>query len=193
MTSRALSRRWVRATWAGWVLGIPCIAAFALAGEAVGIGGAQVLVGLGMGAGVGVMQGRVIRGVTGRVGPWAWSCALGLALPFLAHDIARASGWEPRYSLYACVAAGGLITGAWQAVILRPHTRSPGAWVAASFAGWTLAAGAAALADATRVSPPVRGIVGALLYLGVTVLGGLVLGAVTGAALDWMLRRGPGA
>lgn len=193
MTSQALSRRWVRATWAGWLLGIPCIIALALAGEAVGIGGAQALVGLGMGVGVGVMQGREMREVTGRAAPWAWSCALGLALPFLAYDIARVSGWEPRYSLYACVAAGGLVTGAWQALILRPHVRRPGAWVAASSAGWTLAAGAAALADIVRVLPPVRGLAGALLYLGVTVLGGLVLGVVTGFALDRLVRREAGA
>ena len=35
---------WLRATWLGWILGVPLILVLALAGEAVGIGGAQVLV-----------------------------------------------------------------------------------------------------------------------------------------------------
>lgn len=51
------------------MLGIPFVAALALLGEAVGIGGIQVLVGLGMGAGIGWMQGRLMRGVLQHFGP----------------------------------------------------------------------------------------------------------------------------
>ena len=45
---------WLRATVAGWLLGVPLIVALALLGEAVGVGGAQFLVGVGMGAGLGL-------------------------------------------------------------------------------------------------------------------------------------------
>lgn len=182
-TGLTILRRWVRATWGGWLLGIPCIIAFALAGEAVGIGGSQVLVGAGMGAGVGLMQGRVMRGVLGKAAPWAWSTAIGLALPFLVFDLAKAAGREWPFSLYICVAVGGLIVGAWQARLLRPYFRGTGSWVAASAVGWSLSAGAAALADSGRVSQSVRGIAGALLFLGIVAFGGLVLGLVTGVAL----------
>src|SRR5262245_14229103 len=52
---------WVGATCVGWLLGVPIIFVFALIGEAVGIGGTQVLVGAGMGAGIGLMQALALR------------------------------------------------------------------------------------------------------------------------------------
>lgn len=58
--------RWIRATWVGWLAGIPMVALFALFGEVVGIGGAQILVGAGMGAAVGIAQGRALRTTLGR-------------------------------------------------------------------------------------------------------------------------------
>lgn len=190
MTSHAgLTRRWVRATWGGWLLGIPCIIALALAGEAVGIGGSQVLVGAGMGAGVGLMQGRVMRGVIGEAAPWAWYTAIGLALPFFGSDFARAAGRDWPFSLYPCIAIGGLIVGVWQARPLRPRFRGTTSWVAASAVGWSLSAGPAALADSGRISQSVRGIAGALLFLGIVAFGGLLLGLVTGAALARLPRQ----
>ena len=133
--------QWVRATWAGWILGIPLIVALALAGEAAGIGGAQVFVGAGMGMGIGFMQQRAMKGVLHQSGPWLWSCVVGLAVPFLVTDVAKAVGWNLRYSLHASVAFGGLIVGAWQALILRQRFRKTGSWVVASALGWTLAGG----------------------------------------------------
>jgi len=38
---------WLRATWLSWILGMPCIVLLALLGEALGLGGKQVLVGAG--------------------------------------------------------------------------------------------------------------------------------------------------
>jgi hypothetical protein len=187
--NRQLFVLWARATWIGWVLGVPLIILLALLGEAVGIGGAQVLVGAGMGAGIGLMQGRAIRGVLHRFIPWFWSCVVGLAVPFLATDIIKAMGREFAYSPYAAVALGGLFVGAWQAVILRSHLRKTGWWVVASVLGWTLAAGTAAGADYLSHSQSFRGLLGALTYLGIVAIGGLVLGLVTGIALVWMLRH----
>lgn len=40
-----LFRAWTRVTLAGWLLGIPSIVVFALAGESVGPGGRQICVG----------------------------------------------------------------------------------------------------------------------------------------------------
>ena len=181
---------WVRATWYGWLLGVPLVIAFALVGENLGMGGRQVLVGLGMGTGVGLLQSRAIRSVLPRPAAWLASCILGLGIPFLVTDVATTIGADVRYSLPLAVAAGGLLMGVWQAFLLRRHVRAPAWWILASAVGWTLAAGVAYLADAEgRGSHVVRGIAGALLYLGTVAAGGLILGFVTGVVLPRLARN----
>ena len=180
--------RWIRATWLGWVAGVPLIAVFALLGEAVGIGGAQVLVGVGMGTGIGIAQGRALRGALDRVTPWALSCAIGLGIPFLVTDVLRVTGHDNHYSLQLAVAFGGIIAGMWQAYLLRRSVTRPARWILASGIGWTLAALAAGSADAFVRSLAIRGLAGAVIYLGIIAVGGLVLGVSTGLALTRMIR-----
>ncbi len=131
MTDARLLKRWVLATWGGWALGVPTIALFALIGEAMGIGGSQVLVGAGMGAAVGLTQGRIVKGLFGRFLPWFLASMLGLAAPFLVSDLAPYSGWQMEYSLYRAVLFGGVVVGIWQA-LLRPRVRMPALWALAS-------------------------------------------------------------
>lgn len=185
LNSPHLLGQWIRVTWAGWALGVPCIIALALAGEAVGMGGSQVLVGAGMGAGVGLMQGRALKDVLHAFAPWFWSCIIGLSAPFWVTDIAQAMDRAIPYSLEAYVALGGLIVGVWQWRLLRVRFNQAGWWVLASALGWSLAAVAAALANAQ----PLRGIWGALLFLAIAVAGGLILGFVTGLALVRLRRE----
>jgi hypothetical protein len=175
---------WLRATWLGWLLGVPVIALLALAGEAVGIGGTQVLVGLGMGLAVGLVQSRRIRELTGRAGPWIRASSLGLAAPFLVSDLAAHWKLGLPYSLAWCVVIGGALAGVWQAILLRPRLPKAAWWAAGSAIGWALAAGSAALAN-TIAAPggALRGIVGLLVYLGTIALGGGVLGAAEGFVL----------
>lgn len=181
--------RWVRATWLGWLLGVPMVILLALVGEAVGIGGAQFIVGAGIGIGVGWLQGRAIRPLLGAAWPWVWSCAVGLALPFLVTDLATLMERPVEFSLSRAVAAGGLLVGIWQALLLHRRVRGTGWWVFASALGWTLAAAAAAVADLVSQRHLLRGLGGALVYLALVALGGGVLGAVTGAALVRLPRR----
>jgi hypothetical protein len=167
---------------------VPVIAALALLGEALRIGGSQFLVGAGMGLALGVTQARALRGVVDRPFAWIASCTVGLAAPFVVADVSRWARWDLPYSLPVFVALGGLIVGAWQASILK--TRLPGApsWLVASAVGWTLAAAAALMADSPQLHA-IRGLAGALAYLGTIAVGGVILGLVTGAALAWMLKR----
>ena len=189
MNTRRSFYQWLRATWLGWLLGVPAIVVLALIGEALGIGGVQVLVGAGMGAGIGFMQARALRGVLPRVAPWFWSCALGLALPFLFADIAKAMQWNYAYSLYLSVACGGLIVGIWQGILLRSRFRNAALWVAGSMVGWSFAASIAMLSESLTRTHALRGIFGALAYLGVIAAGGLILGLVTGVAFACLRPR----
>ena len=174
-----LVNRWVLHTWAGWVLGIPLIALLALAGEAVGIGGSQVLVGAGMGLGIGIMQARIIRQVLPGSAGWIWSCVVGLSIPFLITDLANLAKVALPYSLPVSVAAAGLIAGVWQSFLFQARARRTGSWIVASLVGWGLAAGSAAAADALPRTQALRGIPGLLAYLFLLTAGGLLLGIAT--------------
>jgi hypothetical protein len=180
--------RWIRATTLGWVLGFPLVIVLALAGEAIGIGGNQSLVGAAMGLGIGWMQGRALRTALGAPRRWIVATALGLALPFIIYDLSVALQRPLPYKLPYVVAIGGLCVGLWQSLILRQQFRGIGLWIVASLAGCTLAAGAAFIADVMQGSG-LRGIAGALAFLGLAALGGPVLGVVTGLALPRLARR----
>lgn len=188
---RRLLDRWVRASWAGWILGIPLIALLALAGEAVGIGGSQVLVGAGMGLGIGIMQSRVLRDLIPGRRRWIWSCVVGLAIPFLITDLAKLVRIDLPYSLPVSVATAGLIAGVWQSIILRARFPKTGRWVVASLVGWTLAAGSVAAADGLFRSRTVGGVPGLIAYLFILTAGGLILGLVTRVGLARMVAETP--
>ena len=188
MIGRKLFFSWIRVTWLGWLLGIPIIIVLALIGEAVHVGGAQFLVGAGMGAGIGLMQALVIRRILHKSVLWICSCIVGLAAPFLVTDLSTFVGWHLPYSLPAAIGVGGLIIGIWQALILRSRFRKTGWWIVASVLGWTLAAGISALADILPRRHVLQGIWGALAYLGIILGGGLILGIVTGLCLAWLVR-----
>jgi hypothetical protein len=162
---------------------------FALAGEAIGIGGAQALVGLGMGTGVGLLQGRAVRTFLGRALPWTLASAVGLALPFLVVDVATRGTRNPQYSVMLCVALGGLIVGGCQALLLRPRVIGAAWWFAGSAAGWGLAAAMTGLTDTLGKANSLRGVLGAAVYLGTVAAAGVVLGVTTGSVLHRMQPR----
>jgi hypothetical protein len=181
-----LLRRWVRATWIGWLLGIPCIVVLALLGEAIGIGGAQVFVGAGMGVSVGAMQSRVVRNLLGSGAAWFWSCVGGLGGAFLLTDVGALLGVP--YSLPLAVALGGLLAGIWQAMLLHERMGGSSLWILASVAGWELAAAMVSVADVLVKAQTVRGWIALVAFLAIVALGGLVLGLVTGFALSRLSR-----
>jgi hypothetical protein len=191
-SSRPSSRRWLRATWLGWLLGVPSIALLALLAEAAHLGGLQVFVGAGMGLGVGLLQARVLRPLAVPRLAWIVASAVGLALPFLAWDVAEALGVGWKYYLVGCVAAGGLVVGCWQAVLLRAQLNSQARWIVASVLGWGLAGALATGADLAIKGQALRGLGGALLYIALVTLPGGVLGLVTGRVLstDWRAAAG---
>ena len=176
-------RPWIRITFLGWLLGIVFVVALALVGEVVGVHGSQISVGLGMGLGVGIAQERALRPLLGTSQSWRWVSALGLAIPFLVVDLARGLGRPIPYSLYVAIIAAGLTAGALQARLLKPHGLAPLSWIGASALGWTAASLMAAFADSLTRWSSVRGIPGAVLYLGLVGAGGVLLGAATSLPL----------
>jgi len=174
---------WLRATWLGWILGVPCVVVLALVAELAHLGGLQVFVGAGMGLGVGILQAQQLRPFAIPAKGWLVGSAFGLALPFLAWDIAQQLGARWPYYIAACVAAGGLIAGFWQARLLRGHLRQPAWWILGSFVGWGLGGGLATVADWLSRGHGLRGLGGAAIYLALVALPGGVLGLVTGRTL----------
>lgn len=186
--------RWVRGTFAGWLLGFVFIILGAIAGDLIGGGESQFesqsIVGIGMGAGVGYAQGRVARQWLGATRRWVWASVIGMGVPFVVFDLVAAvwSEFAHLRSLQLDVAIGGLLVGLLQRRILCLHSDRANWWAPACVAGWTLAAGTAASGPLLDIIFPGRWL-SLILNLGMILLGGVVLGVVTGGVLVWMLRR----
>ncbi len=175
--------RWLRATTLGWLLGFVLVVILALAWNIIG-GGAQFMVGLGMGAGVGYVQTRVVGEWVESTRRWLLASIIGMGVPFLMWDLGALIGVGAFFSLPVCVIAGGLFVGILQCSLLRPRLDRASFWIPACVVGWGLPAGAIALGDSDLLPAPAF-----LLSLGAMLLGGVILGAVTGKALVWMPRR----
>jgi hypothetical protein len=186
---RQFFTRWVRGTFAGWLLGFVFIILAAIAGDLIGMGQgeSQFIVGIGMGAGVGYAQGRMARQWFGATRRWAWATVIGMGVPFVASDFVGAVWGEFSFWLPLTVVTGGLLVGLLQRRILCSHSDRAHWWVPACVAGWTLAAGTAAVSGVLPSGPSAGWF--AILNVGVILLGGVVLGVVTGGALVWMLRH----
>jgi len=180
--------RWIRAKLAGWWLGLARIVGGAPLGDLLGgeDSGLQFAVGVGMGVGVGYTQGRVVRGWLGAAWPWVAASTFGIGAPWVLYDLTVIRGFALPFSPTLYVVVGAALAGALQALPLRRHLDRAGWWVPASVAGWALAEGIVLIPDALFRLP---GPPGAVVFLVAFLLGGLVLGAVTGAVLAWRLDR----
>lgn len=184
------AKGWVRATFSGWALGFVLVLVFIAVTSGIGLGDTQFAVGLGVGAGVGWMQARLLTGLVDRRA-WLAASAGGMAAPFLVTDVTRLLPMDVPYSLPVLVVLGGILTGLLQWRLLRPISPAAALWVPAACVGWSLAASTAFIND--RLLPRIPGIVGALLYIGVIMVGGIVLGMVTDIALKRIFRSALGA
>jgi len=173
--------RWIVVTAIGWLVGILCLLLIDVGAEAIGWP-AQFGIGLGIGVGVGFFQWRLARRSFGASGWWMWWSGLGLACPFAICDLA---GYGLSGSaLIAAAALGGLIAGLGQARLLGVRVPKRYWWVAASLSGW-------AAASATTVTLAIPGRPASALQWVRQLLalagGGIILAAVTGPILAWLL------
>jgi len=133
------------------------------------------------GLGVGVLQWLVLRRRVSRAGWWVLASAAagyGILAGFIGYSESLSFGTLLRFT--GVVALGGAVTGILQWLVLRSQVSQAGWWVLASTVGWGLSVTVA------RAIPWGMDEMDALWALVVT---GAVLGAVTGGALVWLLRR----
>jgi hypothetical protein len=176
--SWGLLGRWFLGTLIGWFVGI--LLAIGLSYAVVGLFYAEetnLIVGLVLGAAVGLAQLVAVRGVLPLTSRWVWGAAAGLGVPFIV-GVVVSEVWfnvtEASDTWLVLVAlAGGALAGLLQAPVLRRSTYQARAlwWIPASSVSW----GVAWLASVAWAEAGI-------------VLGGVVLGAVSGSLLIWMLR-----
>jgi hypothetical protein len=171
--------RWVRACATGWIGGLALVLLLAVLWDLVG-GVAQFMVGVGMGAGVGWSQSRMLRHWLIKPGSWVLASTVGMGAPFVLSDIVALLGGSI-YALSWCAVVGGAIAGVWQARLLRDNVSHTGRWWLWSMLGWAVPVLIISVGDYSD-SPAVG-----VLSLACMFLGGIILGAVTGPAINRML------
>ena len=181
-------RFWVLATFAGWVIGFVLAVALIIAIDSIGIPSKAPL-GLGMGLGVGFAQRRLAGQFIGSKNSWLWSYVAGLTLPMLAYDVARLLVPTLAMNLALFVMIGGALTGVLQWRLLRSNSLNAVWWIPAMTVAWAIAAANVVVSD--RYLPRIPGIVGALLYISIILLGGIVVGLTQSALLQRELRAAP--
>ena len=172
--------RWVIATTLGWLLGFVLVIVQALIWDAIGAR-VQLIVGVGIGAGVGYMQSRMIGEWIDSPLRWLWASLLGMGTPFVIWDLAAVFGFGRVLALPHCVLIGSVLVGILQGRLLRPRFRRAWWWIPACVVGWGLPAGAIALEQAGLLPVLTR-----VLSLVAMFAGGVIVGAVTGLALLWI-------
>lgn len=156
-----------------------------------GVGLVQVAT---QGAVLALIQWLVVRRYLRRADHWAWATAGTVALAMGAIVIGvRGPLPAQEWTYDRIILLEGVVVGAAQWLVLRPHVARAGWWIAASALGWPTAVIAEALVygSVARMVGPVGVRAGwfvAVVMLGAT-LGGGLYGALLGRVLVALLRR----
>ncbi len=184
VTNKRLSvGRWVKATFWGWLLGVALILVLSSILDAGGIEDMQFYIGVGMGLGVGFAQWLLLRKYTAVSASWIWASVLGLGIPFLIVDLLFKNLGDEKLPLG--VVAGGLLVSLFQYALLKSKSSKASLWIPACFTGWALAAGTV-LTINFMMTIRGEGWVNLALFFAnliIILLGGIVLGLITGKTL----------
>ncbi|NTU77978.1 MAG: WD40 repeat domain-containing protein [Chloroflexales bacterium] len=195
---------WVAATILGWCIGgyAGSFLGYLLLGNGIVVwilgSGTRILLGnvllaLGIGVGVGLLQWLVLKAELPHSGGWAPAGAVGLLLPV---GLACWIWGEPSDLGWLVVAlAGGALAGVRQRRILRRALAHSWWWAPASAAGWSLGLlgyGVTLSVGGGGPSSPLLAAFNAMVIPAIPA--GLLLGAITGGALVALLcQPAPGA
>ncbi len=178
-----MTPRWIAPTFLGWCLGFVLAIVFVIVADGGGAPGLQSPLPIGMGLGVGLLQGRALASRLGTVRPWVVATSAGLTIPFLVVDLSHLIGRPVPYALAVCVALGGVVAAAFQSLALRAVVARPLWWLLLTPVGWLL--GGSTVWINERLLPKTPGVIGALQYVSVVLSGGLILGVA--CAVAWRL------
>jgi hypothetical protein len=182
-TEKRFLTRWIVANSAGWLLGVVVVLLLAALLESTHFGNA-VYLGAGMGWSVGFAQWLIARKWFDATSGWMWASTIGITTPFLFADLVRMRDLSSLV-LPVLAAAGGLLSGLMQISSLRSHSAKADRWVVVSAVAWMCPA---LLVQFVAVPRHPRTTLESVRNIGSLGLGGVVLGAVTGAALVWLLN-----
>jgi len=189
--SHAISRRagverplWFRvfvSSLEGWTLGIIAGIGLIVLAESLGMREMQTPLVAGVALGVSAWQYRALRPVLAGLGArWIGVSCAGLSIPFVIADVATLARRQMNYDLVILVLTGGAITSILQWSMLRTVVGRSDAWLVASPAGYLAVVSALWLNDG--VLPRTVGVVGALQYVAVILMGAALFGLFTGMA-----------
>lgn len=187
-TQKRFFAPWLVATSVGWICGVIVVLALDVIHDLLHVGNG-VYIGVGMGWSVGFAQSRVARKWFGATSRWMWASTVGVTIPFLLADLVGAD-WNRDYwyLIPGLAAAGGLLSGLLQTSSLHARSGKTNWWVATSGVAWMCPA---LLIQLTMFPGHPRTPLEAVRNTGSIILGGVVLGVVTGSALVWLLTPAP--
>lgn len=176
-------QNWILANSVGWLVGL--IGAILLSYLVVNMfyhKETNLILGLCIGASVGYAQWFVLKKKFKINSSWGLVCAVCMGIPFIVEVILEESGYKITYFqgnyeflgrlLFGVIV--GLVIGLLQIRYLKPYFKKAGWWIVASSVGW-------GICWLSSLVPMPLSILGILL-------GGVLLGLITGYGIIWMSR-----
>lgn len=179
--------QWTISTFLGWLLGVVFILGLSSLLDALGIENMQFYLGIGMGAGVGLIQWLRLKKFLPISLNWMWFSALGMGVIFIIFDLIAKETFSHKVAL--SVILGAAAAGFLQAQLLKAHSLKSYTWVLYNCLGWSLGVGTVFLVDYTmKLQSAGHNLFLALLNLVLILAGGVVLGIVSGLGLRQIIK-----
>lgn len=181
-------KRWITATFLGWLLGVVFIILLSSFLDGIGIEGMQFYLGVGMGGGVGLTQWYYFRKQGILDIRWIWTSVIGMGLPLVVFDVLAP---DMEHKLAISIALGALLTGMIQYMLIKDSYPKAYLWVPACLFGWSLAVATVFTIDYTDQLKDwiTNNLLLAFINLLLILAGGIVLGLITGYTLKQIIRE----